>query len=183
MKISDLLSPADVMIDVRTSNKGLLLQEFAAKAAASLGLPGRALPSQEGRAGLDGDRPWRSHSACATARFAGAFRAACETEAADRIRRHRWAAGGHRIYTLVAGGGGERTTRAARAGGPEIESAGESGSIAWRKDCVRALFGDALTAGINGNARPLPLWPMGRASAFPGCFLAEPSLPAKIIFP
>ena len=39
MKISDLLSPADVMIDVRTSNKGLLLQEFAAKAAASLGLP------------------------------------------------------------------------------------------------------------------------------------------------
>src|ERR1700675_4497805 len=39
MKISDLLSPADVMIDVRTSNKGLLLQEFAAKAAASVGLP------------------------------------------------------------------------------------------------------------------------------------------------
>src|SRR6202163_2323399 len=39
MRISDLLSPADVMIDVRTSNKGLLLQEFAAKAAASLGLP------------------------------------------------------------------------------------------------------------------------------------------------
>jgi PTS system nitrogen regulatory IIA component len=39
MKISDLLSPADVMIDVRASNKRLLLQEFAAKAAASLGLP------------------------------------------------------------------------------------------------------------------------------------------------
>ena len=39
MKISDLLSPADVMIDVRTSNKRLLLQEFAAKAADSLGLP------------------------------------------------------------------------------------------------------------------------------------------------
>ena len=38
MKISDLLSPADVMIDVRASNKALLLQEFAAKAAASLGL-------------------------------------------------------------------------------------------------------------------------------------------------
>ena len=38
MKISDLLSPTDVMIDVRTSNKGLLLQEFAAKAADSLGL-------------------------------------------------------------------------------------------------------------------------------------------------
>jgi PTS system nitrogen regulatory IIA component len=38
MKISDLLSPTDVMIDVRTSNKRLLLQEFAARAAASLGL-------------------------------------------------------------------------------------------------------------------------------------------------
>jgi PTS system nitrogen regulatory IIA component len=39
MKISDLLSPTDVMIDVRTSNKRLLLQEFAAKAADSVGLP------------------------------------------------------------------------------------------------------------------------------------------------
>ena len=39
MKISDLLSPTDVMVDVRASNKRLLLQEFAAKAAAGLGLP------------------------------------------------------------------------------------------------------------------------------------------------
>ena len=38
MKISDLLSPTDVMIDVRASNKRLLLQEFAVKAAASVGL-------------------------------------------------------------------------------------------------------------------------------------------------
>ena len=38
MKISDLLSPADVMIDVRTVNKRLLLQELAAKAAIRLGL-------------------------------------------------------------------------------------------------------------------------------------------------
>jgi PTS system nitrogen regulatory IIA component len=38
MKISDLLSPKDVMIDVRASNKRKLLQEFAAKAAGSLGL-------------------------------------------------------------------------------------------------------------------------------------------------
>jgi PTS system nitrogen regulatory IIA component len=38
MQISDLLSPTDVMIDVRASNKRLLLQEFAAKAAESLGL-------------------------------------------------------------------------------------------------------------------------------------------------
>src|SRR5713101_1679341 len=39
MKISDLLSPTDVMIDVRASNKRLLLQAFAVKAAVSLGLP------------------------------------------------------------------------------------------------------------------------------------------------
>ena len=45
MKIADLLSPADVMIDVRTSNKRLLLQELAAKAAASLGLEGDLVAS------------------------------------------------------------------------------------------------------------------------------------------
>jgi PTS system nitrogen regulatory IIA component len=39
MKISDLLSPADVMIDVRATNKRLLLQELATKAAAGLGIP------------------------------------------------------------------------------------------------------------------------------------------------
>jgi nitrogen PTS system EIIA component len=38
MKIADLLSPTDVMIDVRASNKRLLLQEFAARAAAGLNL-------------------------------------------------------------------------------------------------------------------------------------------------
>jgi PTS system nitrogen regulatory IIA component len=38
MKISDLLSPTDVLFDVRTSNKRQLLQEFAAKAAVSTGL-------------------------------------------------------------------------------------------------------------------------------------------------
>ena len=39
MKISDLLAPTDVMIDVRASQKGLLLQELAAKTADGLGLP------------------------------------------------------------------------------------------------------------------------------------------------
>ena len=38
MKISDLISPADVMIDVRAPNKSGLLQELAAKAASSLNL-------------------------------------------------------------------------------------------------------------------------------------------------
>jgi nitrogen PTS system EIIA component len=39
MKIRDLLSPTDVMIDVRISSKQQLLQELAAKCADSLGLP------------------------------------------------------------------------------------------------------------------------------------------------
>lgn len=38
MRISDLLSPADVMIDVRAPSKRLLLQELATKTANSLGL-------------------------------------------------------------------------------------------------------------------------------------------------
>jgi nitrogen PTS system EIIA component len=38
MKISDLLSPADVMIDIRTLDKRLLLRELAAKAAPRLKL-------------------------------------------------------------------------------------------------------------------------------------------------
>jgi len=39
MKISDLLSPTDVMMDVRATSKRALLQEFGAKAATNLGLP------------------------------------------------------------------------------------------------------------------------------------------------
>jgi PTS system nitrogen regulatory IIA component len=46
MKISDLLSPADVMCDVRASNKRLLLEEFAARAAASSGLAADPVTSQ-----------------------------------------------------------------------------------------------------------------------------------------
>ena len=39
MKISDFLSPADVMVDVRASDKRQLLQELARKAASTLNLP------------------------------------------------------------------------------------------------------------------------------------------------
>jgi PTS system nitrogen regulatory IIA component len=38
MRISDLLSPVDVMVDVRTPNKSALLRELADKAAAGLKL-------------------------------------------------------------------------------------------------------------------------------------------------
>ena len=46
MKISDLLSPTDVMIDVRAPNKRALLQELAAKAAVSAGLQVDQVASQ-----------------------------------------------------------------------------------------------------------------------------------------
>jgi PTS system nitrogen regulatory IIA component len=39
MKIFDLLAPTDVMVEVRTSNKRALLEEFAARAAGGLGVP------------------------------------------------------------------------------------------------------------------------------------------------
>jgi nitrogen PTS system EIIA component len=38
MKISDFLSPADVMVDVRASDKGRLLRQLSAQAAARVGL-------------------------------------------------------------------------------------------------------------------------------------------------
>jgi nitrogen PTS system EIIA component len=46
MKISDLLSPADVLFDVRASNKRALLQELAAKSADSAGLAADQVTSQ-----------------------------------------------------------------------------------------------------------------------------------------
>jgi len=39
MKISHLLAPTDVMIDIRASNKRALLEEFAASAVGGLGVP------------------------------------------------------------------------------------------------------------------------------------------------
>jgi PTS system nitrogen regulatory IIA component len=46
MKISDLLSPADVLFDARASNKRALLQELAAKSADSAGLAADQVTSQ-----------------------------------------------------------------------------------------------------------------------------------------
>jgi PTS system nitrogen regulatory IIA component len=38
MKISDFLSPAHIMIDLRASDKGRLLEQLSAQAAAAVGL-------------------------------------------------------------------------------------------------------------------------------------------------
>jgi PTS system nitrogen regulatory IIA component len=45
MKIFDLLSPAEIMVDVRASQKGPLLRELAARAATGLGLPAEQVTS------------------------------------------------------------------------------------------------------------------------------------------
>jgi hypothetical protein len=63
MKISDLLSPVDVMIDLRASNKRALLQEFASKAAVMRRWPERTPrrePSPVAKITLPqpGETPW-----------------------------------------------------------------------------------------------------------------------------
>jgi len=45
MNIADLLSPAEIMIDVRATNKRSLLEEFAARSAAGLGIPADRIAS------------------------------------------------------------------------------------------------------------------------------------------
>lgn len=46
MKISDFLSPTDVVIDCRAANKHQLLQKLAHKAAPTLGLPAETILSE-----------------------------------------------------------------------------------------------------------------------------------------
>jgi PTS system nitrogen regulatory IIA component len=46
MKVADLLSPADVAIDVRASDKPALLRDLAARAAASLDISANALAAE-----------------------------------------------------------------------------------------------------------------------------------------
>lgn len=46
MNIADFLAPADVLIDVRTSQKQQLLRDLAQKAAAGLGLPADDVASE-----------------------------------------------------------------------------------------------------------------------------------------
>ena len=104
MKIFDLLSPTDVMIDVRASNKRQLLQEFAAKAATGLGLhvdqiaPYLLKREELGSTGIgrgvaipharlpDLQRPYGMLG---------------ETEAADRVRCDRRPGGGHHLCLLL----------------------------------------------------------------------------------
>ena len=153
MKIPDLLSPKDVMIDVRGSNKRLLLQEFAATAADSLGLhvdqvaPYLLKREDLGSTGIgkgvaipharlpDLKRPYG---------LLAKLKAPVEFDAIDEQAVDI-------IFVLLLPAAAERTARAARAGGPDLEAAGESRPIAGRENCCRALCGDRLTASTTGN--------------------------------
>ena len=146
MKISDLLSPADVLFDVRASNKRLLLQELAAKAATSLNLRvDQIAPYLLKREELGSTGVWwrRRHSARSTARFAATLWALGETEAADRIRRHRRAAGRYRVRAFVACECGGGATWCACPCRPDAKVFRNSRSVASCKRRFRTLFDDS----------------------------------------
>ena len=110
MKISDLLSPSDVMIDVRASNKRLLLQEFAAKAAAGIGLPADQVASfllKREDLGSTGIGKGVAIPHARLPELQRPYGLLAKLKPADRIRRHRRPAGGHRIRSAVAWGGRE----------------------------------------------------------------------------
>ncbi len=151
MKIPDLLSPKDVMIDVPGSNKRLLLQEFAATAAESLGLhvdqvaPYLLKREDLGSTGIgkgvaipharlpDLKRPYG---------LLAKLKAPVEFDAIDEQAVDI-------IFVLLLPAAAE--SGAARAGGPDLETTGESRPIAGRENCCRALCGDRLTASTTGN--------------------------------
>jgi PTS system nitrogen regulatory IIA component len=132
MKISDLLSPKDVLVDVRTSNKRQLLQEFAARAADSLGLrvdqvaPYLIKREELGSTGIgrgvaipharlpDLQRPY---GLLAKLRHPIEFEA-IDGQAVDIV------------FVLLLPAAGKRPARGARAGGEGVKTAGESRSIA-----------------------------------------------------
>ena len=150
MKIPDLLSPKDVMIDVPGFEQTAAVAGIRChgrRPPRPARRSGGALPFEAGRSRIDRDRQRRSHPARAAAGSEAALRSARETEGAGRIRCYRRAGGGHRICAAAARGRGER---AARAGGPDLETTGESRPIASRENCCRALCGDHLTAGTRG---------------------------------
>jgi PTS system nitrogen regulatory IIA component len=103
------------MIDVRASNKRLLLQELAAKAASSLVLgvdqvaPYLLKREELGSTGIGGG------VAIPHARLPDLERPyGLLAKLKQPVECNRWARGGYRIYFFIAGSCGERTTRSAR---------------------------------------------------------------------
>jgi len=155
MKISDLLSPTDVMIDVRASNKRLLLQEFASKAAVSLGLPvdqiapyllkreelgstgiGRGVAIPHARL-PDLQRP---HGLLAKLKQPIEFDA-IDGQAVDIV------------FVLFCRLPWRMHSSARSRCGPDVKTAGKSRAIAERKEYVGTLFGDRLTIGLTAIRR------------------------------
>ena len=174
MKISDLLSPTDVMIDVRATSKRALLQEYGAKAATNLGLPvdqvAPLLLKREdlGSTGIgkgvaiphvrlpDVQRPYG---------LLARLRQPIEFDAID----------GQAVDIQR----GKRPARRAGAGGPHVAAARESGPIAERKDGFRTLRRDRLIADqrrcmerdVNSPSAPVP-WSDASSSALGGARMA-----------
>jgi len=155
MKISDLLSPTDVMIDVRAQQARWLLQTFAPKpliVSACLSIRSRPTFSSR-RTRIDRDRPGRRHSACPAAGICGEPHGLlCEIEAADRIDAND---GQRLISCLFSCAAAVRKCQlsalalVARTLRPPENLA----AIAERKEFIRALFGDRLTIGLTAIRR------------------------------
>ena len=182
MKISDLLSPTDVMIDVRATSKRALLQEYGAKAATNLGLPvdqvAPLLLKREdlGSTGIgkgvaiphvrlpDVQEPY---GLLARLRLPIEFDA-IDGQAVDIV-----------FCSSVDGQRGKRPARRAGAGGPHVAAARESGPIAERKDGFRTLRRDRLIADqrrcmerdVNSPSAPVP-WSDASSSALGGARMA-----------
>ena len=147
MKISDLLSPTDVMIDVRASQKGPLLQEFAAMAAANLGLAVEQVTSHLLKREELGSTGTGNGIAIPHARLPGLKRPyglLAKLKQGDRIRCHRRTGGGRGVRPVAACGSGERSAHRAGAGRPDVEIAGYACAIAGREKCGRAPCRDGL---------------------------------------
>jgi len=150
MKISDLLVPADVMIDVRTSGKPALLQNSRPRRRPPRPAcrSGRILSSQAGRIGVD--RIGKG-VAIPHARLPGLQRPYGLSPGSNRRSNSTPSTPKRSISSSFCCCRGRRDRRACRAGTgrPDVEGAGHPRPVAGCKECVRALFGDRLTSERN----------------------------------
>ena len=149
MKISDLLSPADVMIDVRASNKRLLLQELAARAAVRLGLSADQVASYLLKREELGSTGIGKGVAIPHARLPelqrpygllAKLKHPIEFDAIDGQ------AGGHRIRSVVACGCGERALGALALVARTLRPSENLVRLRGAEKHFATIFGDHLTS-------------------------------------
>ena len=106
MKISDFLSPAQIMIDVKASDKGRLLEQLSTEAAAQTGLAADEVVREIAKREELGSTGVGNGVALPHARLLkpqGAIRAFRPPPPRHRLRRHRRRAGGHRRFAADSG--------------------------------------------------------------------------------